>query len=71
MRKALAELRRAISAFRATGATPYTWNLCFLASGLGKIGRLEEGLEVVEEGFASAANTGEQLSRSLAVSRQR
>jgi tetratricopeptide (TPR) repeat protein len=57
----IAEMRRAISAFRATGATPYTWNLCLLASGLGRIGRPEEGLEVVEEGFASAAKTGEQL----------
>jgi class 3 adenylate cyclase/tetratricopeptide (TPR) repeat protein len=57
----IAEMRRSISAFRATGATPYTWNLCLLASGLGRIGRPEEGLEVVEEGFASAAKTGEQL----------
>ncbi len=57
----IAGMRRAISAFRATGATPYTWNLCLLASGLGRIGRPEEGLEVVEQGFASAAETGEQL----------
>ena len=57
----IAGTRRGISAFRATGATPYTWNLCLLASGLGRIGRPQEGLEVVEEGFASAAKTGEQL----------
>jgi predicted ATPase len=57
----IAGMRRAISAFRATGATPYTWNLCLLASGLGRIGRPEDGLEIVGEGFASAAKTGEQL----------
>ena len=50
-----------ISAIRATGGTPYGWYLCLLASGLGKVGRPEEGLEVVEEGFASAAKTGEQI----------
>jgi class 3 adenylate cyclase/tetratricopeptide (TPR) repeat protein len=60
----IAEMRRAISAFRATGATPYTWNLCLLASGLGSIGRPEEGLEVVEDAFASIAKTGEQLGSS-------
>jgi predicted ATPase len=36
--------------------------LCLLASGLGKAGRTEEGLQLVEEGFASVAKTGEQGS---------
>jgi hypothetical protein len=36
--------------------------LCFLASLLGKVGRTPEGLEVVEEGFASIAKTGEQIA---------
>jgi class 3 adenylate cyclase len=57
----IAGMRRGISAFRATGGTPYTWYLCLLASGLGRVGRPEEGLQVVEEGFASAAKTGEQF----------
>jgi predicted ATPase len=35
--------------------------LLLLASGLGKVGRCEEGLQVLEEGFASVAKTGEQL----------
>jgi predicted ATPase len=32
-----------------------------LASGLGKVGRCEEGLQVLEEGFASVTKTGAQL----------
>jgi predicted ATPase len=61
----IAAMRRGISTIRATGATPNTWNLCFLASGLGRIGRPQEGLQVIEEGFASAAKTGEQISSPL------
>jgi predicted ATPase len=57
----VAELRRGISAFRASAGTPYTWPFCFLASGLARIGRPQEGLEVAEEGFASAVKTGGQL----------
>ena len=67
----IAGMRRGISAWRATGGTPYTWYFCLLASGLGKIGRLQEGLQVLEEGFASVAKTGEQLEQSVAASRQR
>ena len=67
----IAGMRRGISAIRATGGTPPAWYLCLLASGLGKIGRPQEGLEVVEEGFASVAKTGEQLEQSVATSRQR
>ena len=54
-------MRRGISAIRATGGTPRAWDLCQLASALGKVGRSEEGLGVLEEGFASVAKTGEQL----------
>jgi predicted ATPase len=61
----IAGMRRGISTIRASGATPNTWNLCFLASGLGRIGRPQEGLQVMEEGFASAAKTGEQISSPL------
>jgi tetratricopeptide (TPR) repeat protein len=57
----IAGMRRGISAIRATGGTPYTWYLCFLATGLGGIGRSEEGLQVLEEGLASVAKTGEQI----------
>jgi predicted ATPase len=57
----IAGLRRGILAIRATGASPRTRDLCRLASGLGKVGRPQEGLEVVEEGFASVAKTGLQL----------
>jgi predicted ATPase len=57
----VAELRRGISAFRASAGTPYTWPFCFLASGLGRLGRPQEGLEVAEEGFASASKRGGQL----------
>jgi predicted ATPase len=35
--------------------------LCLLAAGLGKVGRSDEGLKVVEEGFASVAKTGRQI----------
>ena len=57
----IAELRRGFSAIRATGGTPHTWYSCLLASGLGRIERPEAGLQVVDEGFASVAKTGEQI----------
>jgi predicted ATPase len=56
----VAEIRRGISAWRATGGTPFPKYLCFLAVGLGGIGQPLEGLEVVEEGLASVARTGAQ-----------
>ena len=59
----IAGMRRGISAIRATGVPPLAWYLCLLASGLGKAGRPQEGLQVLEEGFASDARTGEQISR--------
>jgi predicted ATPase len=58
----IAGMRRGASAFRATGGTPRNQDLCFLAFGLGKAGRPQEGLEVVEEGVASVAKTGEQIA---------
>jgi tetratricopeptide (TPR) repeat protein len=61
----IAVMRRGISAFHASGATPPAWTLSFLASGLGKAGRPQEGLEVVVEGLASVAKTGEQASAPL------
>jgi predicted ATPase len=39
--------------------------LFFLTSGLGKAGRPQEGLEVLEEGFASVAKTGERFAISV------
>jgi predicted ATPase len=58
----IAGLRRGFSAWRATGGTPHAGHLCLLASGLGEAGRPQEGLEVVEEGLASVAKTGEQIA---------
>jgi tetratricopeptide (TPR) repeat protein len=58
----IAGMRQGISAISATGGTPHAWGLCVLASGLGRIGRPQEGLQVVEEGFASVVKTGEQIS---------
>jgi adenylate cyclase len=57
----IAGMRRGFSAWRATGGTPQAWYFCLLASGLGRIGRPLEGLEVVEETFAFVAKTGFQL----------
>ena len=57
----IAGMRRGISAWRATGGTLRAWYSCLLASGLGRIGRPEEGLQVLEEGFASVAKTGRQI----------
>src|ERR1700693_677347 len=48
----IAGLRRGISALRATGGGSYGWPLAYLAIGLAGIGRPEEGLQVLEEGFA-------------------
>ena len=56
----IAGMRRGISAIRATGVMPPALFLWLLASGLGRIGRPQEGLEVLEEGFASVAKTGER-----------
>ena len=36
------------------------WYYSYLAIGLGGIGRLQEGLQVLEDGLASVAKTGEQ-----------
>jgi tetratricopeptide (TPR) repeat protein len=57
----IAAMRRGFSAFRSTGGTPRIQDLCFLASGLGKAGRPEEGLRIVKEGLASVVKTGEEL----------
>jgi len=57
----IAEMRRGISAIRASGGTPPPVFLCHLASGLGKIGRPREGFQVLEEGFASVTKTGVQI----------
>jgi predicted ATPase len=56
----IAGMRRGISAIRANGATPFATLLGLLASGLGRTGQSEEGLRVLEEGFASVAQTGEE-----------
>ncbi len=58
----IASIRRGFSTIRAEGGTPFAWYLCILATGLGRIGRPQEGLEVVEQGFASVAKTGEQIA---------
>jgi class 3 adenylate cyclase/tetratricopeptide (TPR) repeat protein len=60
----IAGMRRGLSVWRATGVTPTAWYLCLLAAGLGKAGRPQEGLEVVDEGFASVAKTGERVYSS-------
>jgi tetratricopeptide (TPR) repeat protein len=57
----IAGMRRGISAYCATGGTLPAGYLCLLASGLGRIGRPEEGLQVVDEGFASVARTGAEI----------
>jgi class 3 adenylate cyclase/tetratricopeptide (TPR) repeat protein len=58
----IAGMRRGISVWRATGGTPYAGYSSLLAPGLGRIGRPQEGLQVLEEGFASVAKTGEQIA---------
>ena len=58
----IAGMRRGISAIRATAGTPMGWYFGVLASGLGRLGRLQEALDVVEDGFACVAETGEQQS---------
>jgi tetratricopeptide (TPR) repeat protein len=58
----IAGMRRGFSAIRANGATPQGFYFGFLAFGLARVGRPQEALDVVEEGLASVAKTGEQLS---------
>jgi class 3 adenylate cyclase/tetratricopeptide (TPR) repeat protein len=60
----IAEMRRGIFAIRASGGTPNPSLLCHLASGLGRIGRPQEGFQVLEKGFASVTKTGAQLHSS-------
>ena len=67
----VAEMRRGISAFRATGGTPHTWSLCLLASGLERSDGPRKDFRLVEEGFASVAKTGEQGSSPSLHQRQR
>ena len=61
-REGIAAMRSGFTAFRATGGTPRIRDLCFLASGLGRAGRPQEALEVVDEGLASVAKTGERIA---------
>jgi tetratricopeptide (TPR) repeat protein len=61
----IAGMRRGLSVWRATGGTPLAWDWSLLASGLGRTGRPQEGLRVLEEGFASVAKTGEQWCSPL------
>ncbi|MGA8569344.1 MAG: hypothetical protein WB580_16250 [Candidatus Binataceae bacterium] len=56
-------MHRGFAAWRATGGTPQAFYFSYLAIGLVGIGRREEGLQVLEEGFASVAKTGEQTNR--------
>jgi class 3 adenylate cyclase/tetratricopeptide (TPR) repeat protein len=58
----IAGMRQGVSAFYSSGATPPAWTMSLLASALGKVGRLEEGLRALDEGFASVAKTREQRS---------
>jgi predicted ATPase len=58
----IAGMRQGISLWRATGGTPLNWYLSLLAAGLGRIGRPQEGLEVLEEGLASVAKTGQRFA---------
>ncbi len=58
----IAGMRRGIAALCATGTTPMGWLFGLLAFGLGGVGRPQEALDVVEDGLASVAKTGEQLS---------
>jgi predicted ATPase len=55
----IAEMRR--GAIRASGGTPSPGLLCHLAFALGRIGRPQEGLQVLDKGFASITKTGAQL----------
>ena len=57
----ITQIRRGASAIRASGGTPAPPLLSSLASGLGRIGRPQEGLQVLEKGFASVTKTGAQL----------
>jgi predicted ATPase len=60
----IAGMRRGNSITRTTGGTPATWPQSYLAIGLGRIGRPQEGLQVLEEALASIAKTGEQGASS-------
>jgi predicted ATPase len=55
-------MRRGISAWRAGGETLHAYPSFLPASGLGKVGRPHKRLQVLEEGLASVAKTGEQIA---------
>jgi tetratricopeptide (TPR) repeat protein len=52
-------MRRGLAAWRATGGAPVHL-LCHFAAGLGRNGRPDEGLQVLEEGFIFLAKNGAQ-----------
>ena len=58
----IAGMRRGISAFRATGGASSLGLCAFLASGSEGSDGPRKALQVVEEGFASVAKTGERIS---------
>jgi tetratricopeptide (TPR) repeat protein len=53
------ELRRNICAMKTAGATPFGWAYRVLAYGLARAGRVQEGLQAVQEGLAAAAKPEE------------
>jgi len=54
------EIRQGLAAYQATGAElGRPWFLALLAEACGKAGQAEEGLHVVAEALAAAANIGE------------
>jgi len=58
----IAQMRRGLTAYRATGGTlTVTYFLALLAETYGKIGRAEEGLSVVAEALATAETSGERF----------
>jgi predicted ATPase len=61
----IAQLRAGIDAWVATGSETYrTYFLSLLAEMLGRAGRAEEGLGVVDEGLALARRTGERFQEA-------
>jgi predicted ATPase len=58
--KGIEEIRQGLAAYQATGAElGRPWFLALLAEACGKAGQAEEGLHVVAEALAAAANIGE------------
>jgi len=65
-KEGIAQMREGLAAYRATGATEngQTWFNAGLAEAYGKVGQIEEGVNLLTEALAGAHKTGERVNEA-------